>query len=434
MRYAIRADFLHFTDEPDAKQQTGYSYIQDGLLIVNNGLVEQLGLASELQPLLEDDVLVDESNKGKLIIPGMIDAHTHYPQIDMIASYGEQLLDWLNTYTFPAEMRFGDKRYARDVAERFLHECFINGTTTAMVFCSKHPESVDAFFEVASQYKARMIAGKVMMDRHAPDQLLDTAEQSYYDTKRLIEKWHGYERLFYAITPRFAPTSTPEQLLNAATLKQQFEDVYIHSHISENKAEVAWVKSLYPNCEGYLDVYKQHGLLTDRTVLAHGVHLEDTELQTMAEYGASIAFCPTSNLFLGSGLFDVERCKAFAVEFSLATDVGAGTSFSMLKTMRAAYEVGQLQGHSVHPLTAFYWVTLGNAKTLKLDSYIGNFERGKEADFIVLNPNSTSVMSYRYSLCETLEEKLFAMMCLGDDRLIEKTYILGKKVHDKSID
>jgi guanine deaminase len=186
MRYAIRADFLHFTDEPDAKQQTGYSYIQDGLLIVNNGLVEQLGLASELQPLLEDDVLVDESNKGKLIIPGMIDAHTHYPQIDMIASYGEQLLDWLNTYTFPAEMRFGDKRYARDVAERFLHECFINGTTTAMVFCSKHPESVDAFFEVASQYKARMIAGKVMMDRNAPEPLLDTAEQSYHATKRLL--------------------------------------------------------------------------------------------------------------------------------------------------------------------------------------------------------------------------------------------------------
>jgi guanine deaminase len=432
MRYAISADFLHFTDKPDLKANTGYEYIQNGLMVVNEGVVEQLGFANELLPLLDDSLPVDVSNKGKLIIPGMIDTHTHYPQINIIGSYGEQLLDWLNTYTFPAETDFGDYDFAQKVAEQFLQECFNNGTTTAMVFCTTHPESVDAFFNVASSYKARMIAGKVMMDRHAPQVLLDTPQQSYDDSKTLIQRWHGVERLSYAITPRFAPTSSPEQLLKAAELKQEFNDVYVHSHVSENKAEIDWVKSLYPHCKGYLDVYQQYGLMSDRTVLAHGVHLRDDELHSMAQYQSSIAFCPTSNLFLGSGLFDSKRCEAFGVPFSLATDVGAGTSFSMFKTMRAAYEVGQLQGQSNDPLTLFYWATLGNASTLKLNNSIGNFEQGKEADFIVLNPDSTPLMSQRYSLCDSLQEKLFAMVCLGDDRLVEKTYVMGEKVHDKS--
>jgi len=430
--YAICADFLHFTDVPDGRQKSGYTYIENGLMLINDGYIEQLGPEARLRPLLATDVHVDDRHKGKLIMPGMIDAHTHYPQINMIASYGEQLLDWLNQYTFPAETYFGDYFFAQAVANTFLKECFRHGTTTAMVFCTKHPESVTAFFEAANGFNARMIAGKVMMDRHAPNALLDTPESSYQDSKRLIEQWHGVGRQSYAITPRFPPTSTPEQLMKAAELKQRFSDVYVHSHISENQAEIAWVNSLYPDCDGYLDVFERYGLLSDKTILAHGVHLTRDELKVMASYQTKIAFCPSSNLFLGSGLFDHQRCQALGVDFCLATDVGAGTSFSMLKTLRSAYEVTQLQGYNIDPLTAFYWVTLGNAKLLSLDKHIGNFEVGKEADFIVLDRKSTPLIAHRMTFCKSLEEQLFILLCLGDDRVIEATYVMGKKVHDKN--
>jgi len=430
-RVALCADFLHFLDEPSASDESGYEYFENGLMVINDGRVEQLGFEDELRDKLTDDVVIDESNKGKLIMPGMIDTHCHYPQVGIIGSYGEQLLDWLNNYTFPAEMGFGDKAYAKQVAELFLTECFSYGTTTAMVFCTKHPESVDAFFETAEDFNARMIAGKVMMDRNAPAELLDTPELGYSESKALIERWHGKGRQSYAITPRFPPTSTPEQLQKAAELKQLYPDVYVHSHISENKAEIEWVNELYPDCNGYLDVFDHYGLLSDKTILAHGVHLTDDELVILGKYGSTIAFCPTSNMFLGSGLLERQRYEKFGVGLSLATDVGAGTDFSMLKTLLAAYEVGQLKGQKLDPLTAFYWVTLGNAKRLKLDDKIGNFTVGKEADFIVLNPNTTKLMAYRYSLCDTLQDKLFSMMCIGDDRLIDKTYLMGRKVYDQ---
>ncbi len=431
-RVAIYADFLHFTNVPDYHQKTGYDYIQDGLLLIEDGHIAAIDKAATLEPTLDDGVRRDKSHVGKLIIPGMIDIHTHYQQINIIASYGEQLLDWLQQYTFPAEMQFSDKAYATTIAEAFLNECFRNGTTTAMVFCSKHPESVEAFFEVSHQFNARMIAGKVMMDRNAPAALLDTVDSSYTDSKRLIEQWHNKGRQSYAITPRFPPTSSPAQLTKAAQLKEEFSDVYIQSHISENKAEIEWVKVLFPECDNYLDVFARYGLLSDRTILAHGVHLSDDELATMAAHGAQISFCPSSNLFLGSGLFDPARVDAFGVGFGIATDVGAGTSFSMLQTLRSAYEVAQMQQQTMDPLLAFYYVTLGNAKTLKLDHVIGNFELGKEADFVVLDMESTPLLAHRMALCKTLEEKLFALLCLGDDRAVEQTYLMGEKVYDKN--
>ncbi len=431
-RSAICADFLHFTDVPDSALNTGYEYIEDGMMLIEDGRVAALGKAANLRPQIEKTVPIDDSQAGQLIIPGMIDVHTHYPQINMIASYGEQLLDWLNQYTFPAEVQFCNKAYAKTIAQAFLAESLRHGTTTAMVFCTSHPESVEGFFEASAQLNTRMIAGKVMMDRHAPAELLDTAESSEADSRRLIEEWHGNGRQSYAITPRFPPTSSPAQLMAAARLKQQFEDVYIQSHVSENKAEIAWAKSLFPECDGYLDVFEHYGLLSDQTVLAHGVHLDEAELAVLSRHAAKIAFCPSSNLFLGSGLFNAQLVNSNGVEFGIATDVGAGTSFSMLQTLRSAYEVAQLQQQKLDPLMAFYYVTLGNASVLKLDHLIGNFAVGKEADFVVLDLKSTPLLAHRTALCHTLSEKLFSLLCLGDDRAIAQTYLMGNKVHDKN--
>ncbi len=432
MRSAIRATFLHFIDQPDFAANTGYEYYGDGVMVINNGLIEAIGNASEILAHLDSSVTVDSSNVGKLIIPGLIDCHTHFPQIDIVAAYGEQLLDWLNNYTYPAEQRFGESGYGDAVAEKFLREGFRNGTTTAMVYCTVHPESVDAFFSASEKYNCRMIAGKVMMDRNAPEELCDTPEQGYEQSRSLIARWHGKGRLAYAVTPRFAPTSSSEQLTLAGRLLREFPDLYLQTHVSENLAEVAWVKELFPECDSYLQVYERHGLLGERTVLGHGIHLNDKELGLMAACGVSIAFCPTSNLFLGSGLLDVERCESAGVNVCLATDIGAGTSFSMLKTMRAAYEVSQLRGHSIPPLRAFYNATLGNARALKIDHYVGNFDAGKEADFIVLDTEATPLLRYRMGLCNNLQEKLFVMMYLGDDRMVASTHIMGKMVHSST--
>jgi len=432
MREAIRASFLHFTDKPDPVAASGYDYYEDGIMVIKDGRIESLDHADRLLALLPDDVELDQSMRGKLIMPGMIDTHTHYPQVNIIAAYGEQLLDWLEKYTYPAEMRFGNTDYAESVADVFIQECLRNGTTTAMVYGTVHPESVQAFFKVSHQYNTRMIAGKVMMDRNAPEALLDNPEQSYQDSGDLIQQWHDKGRQSYAITPRFAPTSSPAQLQLAGQLKQAFPEVYVQTHVSENKQETEWVRELFPESESYLQVYQHYGLLSDKTIMGHGIYLDDAELAMAAEYGSSIAFCPTSNLFLGSGLLNLKRCESFGVDTCLATDVGAGTSFSMFRTMQAAYEVSQLKGYSIDPLQAFYTVTLGNAKSLKLDSMIGNFETGKEADFIVLDLQATELMRYRLASCQTLTEKLFVLMYLGDDRLVERTYIMGKRAHDKN--
>ncbi|WP_445355354.1 guanine deaminase [Microbulbifer sp. EKSA008] len=428
----FQGDILHFTADP-AKTSKAYEYIENGGLIVKDGIIAEIISEEEISKKQRGAEIVDY--RGKLILPGFIDSHIHYPQTGMIAAHGEQLLEWLKEYTFPTESKFSDKEHAKEVAEFFISQLLKNGTTSALVFGTVHPESVDALFEVAQRENMRLIAGKVLMDRNAPEYLQDTPESAYSDSKKLIERWHNKDRLSYAITPRFAPTSTPEQLKQAAKLLDEYPDVYMHTHVSENKDEINWVKSLFPEANSYLDVYNIYGLNRDHSVFAHGIYLDDQEMESMASVGSAIAFCPTSNLFLGSGLFPLNRAEEINVSVGLGTDVGAGTSFSMLETMDEAYKIIQLQKSignntgvkTLSPLKAFYLATLGSAKALDIDDKVGSFEKGKEADFIVIDLKSTDLMKFRMKSARTLEEKLFALQVLGDDRAIHSTYIMGNR-------
>jgi guanine deaminase len=406
-------------------------YIEDGVLISEAGKIKWFGAWQDAAAHLPEGVAIQHYPE-KLIVPGFIDTHIHFPQTEMVGAYGEQLLSWLNTYTFPTEIQFKDKAYASEIAKFFVNELLKNGTTTALVFCTVHPESVDALFEAAEQHQMRLIAGKVMMDRHAPETLCDSADSSYDDSKALIEKWHGQGRALYAITPRFAPTSTPEQLERAGQLKAEHPDVYVHTHLSENKDEIAWVKDLFPAQKGYLDVYHHYGLTGQRSVFAHCVHLEDAEWQCMHETDSAIAFCPTSNLFLGSGLFPLNKTWQQQVKVGLGTDVGAGTSFSLLQTVNEAYKVQQLQGDKLSAFESLYHATLGGAKALDLDDKLGNFNVGKEADFVVLNIKPTALQQLRQSRSKSLEDSLFALFTMGDDRNVEATYIYGQKAYSQS--
>ncbi|MFY1050769.1 guanine deaminase [Ectopseudomonas khazarica] len=428
---AYRAAILHSLADPAVVGvEQSYQYFEDGILLIENGKVAQVGAAAELLPKLAGVEV--QHYRDALITPGFIDTHIHYPQTGMIASYGEQLLDWLETYTFPTEQQFADKAHASDVAAIFLKELLRNGTTTALVFGSVHPQSVDAFFEQADKLNLRMIAGKVLMDRNAPDYLTDTAETGYAESKALIERWHGKGRLHYAVTPRFAPTSTPEQLELAGKLLGEYPDLYMHTHLSENRKEIEWVKALFPERKGYLDVYDHHRLIGPRAVFAHGVHLCDEECQRLAETGSAVAFCPTSNLFLGSGLFDLNKLEAHGVRVGLGTDVGAGTSFSQLQSLNEAYKVMQLQGKKLDPFKSLYLATLGGANALYLDDKLGNFLPGKDADFLVLDYNATPLISYRMQQARSLEERLFALTMLGDDRAVKETFAAGVSVHQRS--
>ncbi|ENV49669.1 Guanine deaminase [Acinetobacter junii CIP 107470 = MTCC 11364] len=406
-------------------------YIEDGVLITEQGKIRWFGPWDAAQDHLPTDVEIQHYPEH-LIIPGMIDTHIHFPQTEMVGAYGEQLLSWLNTYTFPTEIQFKDKAYAQEIAKFFVNELLKNGTTTALVFCTVHPESVDALFEAAEQHQMRLIAGKVMMDRHAPEALCDSAESAYVDSKTLIQKWHGQGRALYAITPRFAPTSTPEQLERAGQLKAEFPDVYVHTHLSENKDEIAWVKDLFPHQNGYLDVYHHYGLTGQRSVFAHCVHLEDTEWKCMHDTNSAIAFCPTSNLFLGSGLFPLKKTWDQQVKVGLGTDIGAGTSFSLLQTVIEAYKVQQLQGDKLSAYESLYHATLGGAKALDLDDKLGNFTVGKEADFVVLDLKATALQLLRQSRAKSIEDSLFALFTMGDDRNIEATYIYGQKAYQQN--
>ncbi len=335
----------------------------------------------------------------------------------------------LLTYIFPTEQKYANKRYAREMAGLFVCELLKNGTTTAMVFCSVYPESVDALFEECDRRNMRIISGKVMMDRNAPEALQDTPESSYLDSRRLLQKWHKRNRLLYAITPRFAPTSSPEQLEKAMALREEFPDAYVQTHLSENENEVKWVKTLYPERKGYLDVYNHYGLTGERSIYAHCIHLSGEEWQTMAETDSSIAFCPTSNMYLGSGLFNYRKAINKGIRVGMATDIGAGTSFSLFETLNEAYKVVQLQKEKLPALEGFYRATLGGAHTLFLADLIGNFDIGKEADFVVLDPVATQVQQLRWDNSKTLDEKLFVLMTLGDDRNIYRTYVDGSLVY-----
>lgn len=407
-------------------------YIEDGLLICQAGKIQWFGTWQDGQKQLPQDIDI-QHYPDQLIVPGFIDTHIHFPQTEMVGAYGEQLLEWLNTYTFPTELQFADKAYADQIAHFFVNELLKNGTTTALVFCTVHPQSVDALFEAAERHDMRLIAGKVMMDRHAPDGLCDTAESSYSESKALIEKWHGKGRNLYAITPRFAPTSTPKQLEKAGQLKAEYPDVYVHTHLSENKNEIAWVKDLFPAQNGYLDVYHHYGLTGSRSVFAHCVHLEDAEWDCMHATDSAIAFCPTSNLFLGSGLFPLQKTWDKQVKVGLGTDIGAGTSFNQLQTVSEAYKVQQLQGNKLSAFESLYHATLGGAKALHLDDKLGNFNVGKEADFVVLNLNATALQTLRQQRAKNIEDALFALFTMGDDRNIQATYIFGQKAYDQSV-
>ncbi len=420
---AVRGEIVHFLADPAADPRA-LEHFADGVLIVRDGHVAECGPATALLAKLPAGTPLAD-HRGKLILPGFVDTHVHYPQTDIIASHGEQLLEWLEKYTFPAERRFADPAHAAEVAGFFCDELLRNGTTTAAAFATVHPASVEALFEAAQQRRMRLITGKVLMDRNCPDFLRDTAETGYADSQALIERWHNRDRLLYAITPRFAPTSTPAQMALAGRLFREHPGVFLQSHLAENRAEVAWVAQLHPEARSYLDVYERAGQLGMRALFAHCLWLDDSDRRRMAERGAAMSFCPTSNLFLGSGLFDLARARALGVRVGLGTDVGGGTSLSMLQTLNEAYKVLQLGGQSLSAASGFYLATLGGAHSLYLDDRIGNFAPGKEADFVVLDPRATPLLARRSAACATLEERLFVLMMLGDDRAVAATYVMG---------
>jgi guanine deaminase len=426
---AYRASLLHFHADPAFDDQA-HTWIEDGLLLVEGGRIKAAGDYGKLAPTLPPDTPVHDY-RGHVITPGFIDTHLHFPQTDMIASPAPGLLPWLDTYTFPTERRFEDPVHARGVAEFFLDELLRNGTTTAIVYCTVHRESVDAFFEASEARNLRMVAGKVLMDRHSPDFLRDTPEGGVRDSEELINKWHKRGRALYAITPRFAPTSTDEQLRLTGELAAAYPDTFIQTHVSESTDECAWVRSLFPEQRSYLHVYDHFGLMRPRAMFGHCIWLDDSDFARMADTGAAAAICPTSNLFLGSGLFDFQRSDAARTLLSLGTDVGAGTSFSMLQTMNEAYKVARLKGSYLPALRMFYLATLGAARSMQLEGTIGSFAPGLEADFVVLDPKATPLLARRTSHCNSLEELLFALALLGDDRAVRATYSGGALVHSR---
>jgi len=422
----IRGRVLTFREEPQSLDDAqSYRYIEDGAVLVENGRIARLGDYADVSAEVGHDVKVAD-HRPHLILPGFIDTHIHYPQTQVVASYAANLLEWLNSYTFVAEQKFADEQHAEFIAERFLDELIRHGTTTAVAYCSVHPQSVDAYFRASQHRNMRMLGGKVMMDRNAPPALCDTAQSGYDDSKQLIARWHGKDRLDYVITPRFAITSTPEQLEASQVLAREHPECFIQTHLSENHEEIEFTKSLYPDAPDYLGIYEHYGLLGSKTLLGHSIHLEEREVKVMAETGSIAVFCPTSNLFLGSGLFDRDRLKASGVRMSVATDVGGGTSFSMLRTMDEGYKVLQLRGSRLNPFQSFYMMTLGNARALSMEDKIGTLDEGTEADIVVLDSAATSPMRLRMAAGATLEQELFLLQTVGDDRAIVETYVAGK--------
>jgi len=429
----VLGQILHFLNDPGEHDAAdSHEYFPDGALWIVDGHIAGIGPRAEVEAGIAAETWANAEvfdYSGKLVLPGLVDTHCHYPQSGIIASFGRQLLDWLNDYTFPAEAAFSDPAVGAATADYFVERMLAHGTTTASVFSTVHPESVDAFMASASRHKLRMLTGKVMMDRNAPANLMDTVADAERDCLALIERWHGKGRLRYSITPRFAPTSTPAQLALAGELYKSRPDLHVQSHLAENPAEIAWVSELFPHCRDYLDVYQHYGLLGPRTIYGHCIHLAPVEIEEMASTGSAAAFCPTSNLFLGSGFFNHPAAADAGIRVGLATDVGGGTSFSLIRTLGAAYKVSQLHRRPLPPLRAWFLATLGGARALYLDEFIGNFALGKEADFVVLDPHATPELDFRLKGGEGLAEKLFAMMILGDDRCVAATHIMGEAAY-----
>lgn len=424
---AIRGHVVTLTGDPFMEGDTEILVdIVDGCVLILDGVIAAVGPYDQVKADVPDGTRVDHY-PDQIITSGFIDAHVHYVQTGIIGAFGTQLIDWLNEYTFVAEQKFSDKEYSAAVAKVFFDELLRNGTTTALTFCAVYPESVDAFFEESVRRGTRMAAGKVLMDRNAPQALLDTPQTAYDDSKALIERWHGRGRNLYAVTPRFAPTSTQAELDVAATLRRETPGALMHTHVSENLGEIAWVRTLFPESRGYLDVYDSSGLLGPGAVLAHGIHLTREERLRVVETRSAVAHCPTSNLFLGSGLFNMHQAKnpKHNMTVGLGTDIGAGTSFSLLSTMNEAYKVSQLTHSPIDAVKMFYLATLGGAQSLGLDDKIGSLEVGKEGDVIVLDPKATDLLAFRSARVSTLEEQLFVLATMGDDRTVAATYIAG---------
>jgi guanine deaminase len=432
---AIRGPAVSFKGDPFADGvESTMVYESDAIVAFGAGKVTHFGPASQLRSQLPPGLAMKEYGADSLITAGFLDSHVHFPQTPMIAAFGEQLLEWLNNCTFPTERKYADKAFAASVAKVFLNEQIKNGITTSCIYCTVFPQSVDALFEEAERLGLRLTAGKVLMNRNAPDYLLDTTQSGYDDSKALIRKWHGKGRLMYCITPRFAPTSTPDQLASAGELWDEFPDCYMQTHVSENVDEVGWVKSLFPERAGYLDVYDHHRLCRPRAVFGHGIHLTDDELDTLHRTGSAISHCPTSNFFLGSGYLDIWKAMdpKRPVRVGLGTDLGAGTSFSILLTLNEAYKAAQLNRRKLTGAHGLYLATRGTAKAMYLEDKVGSIAPGMEADIVVLDMKSTPIIEYRMSFVEDIHEALFVQMTLGDDRAVQATYVGGTLRHERA--
>lgn len=425
MTRAWRGAILSVSHDP-ALDPAAVRHEADGLLVVEDGIVVARGPFADLAERFAD---VPVERLDGLIVPGFVDCHVHYPQMDSMAAHGEQLLDWLERHIFPAERAFADPAHARAVAGVFCDELLRNGTTSALVFPTVHAHSVDALFEAAMARAMRLVGGKVLMD-WGPPGLCDTVETARAETEALIAKWRGRGRLGYAITPRFALTSSDDQLAMAGDLLARHGDVLLHTHLSENTRECAQVRARFTDARDYLDVYDRFGLVGARSVFAHGIHLSGHECARLAESGAGIAVCPSSNLFLGSGMFDFTQAAEFGVRLGLGSDVGAGTTFSLLHTAGLAYQAGLARGHRLDPFRALWLATAAGAALLHVEDRVGALGEGQEADFVLLDPAATPLLARR-TRGATLAETLFALQVLGDDRAVSRTYVMGRCAWDR---
>ena len=417
---------LWFDGNPMIEGPESARFDARGGIAVRDGHVVARGTADDLRRANPQAAIEDHAQA--LILPGFVDAHVHYPQTAMIASWGKRLIDWLNTYTFPEEMKFGDPVYAAEIAGRYLDLAVSHGTTTMCSYCTIHPESVDAYFSAAAARGMRVLGGKTCMDRNAPDGLLDTAQSAYDDSKALLNRWHGQGRASYVITPRFAPTSTPDQLSALGALWAEHPDCLMQTHLSEQTNEIAWVRGLYPEARDYLDTYEAHGLLGANGLYGHAIHLEPRERDRLLDVGAALVHCPTSNTFIGSGLFDMAGLVAEGQRVGLATDTGGGSSFSMLRTMAAAYELGQLRGVALHPSALLWLATEGSARSLRIADRVGTLAPGTEADFITLDLGSTPAIAQRSSRAADIWEAVFPTIMMGDDRAVSGVWVMGKRL------
>jgi len=424
----LRGRLLSFVRAPQSLTDTeSYRYETDGGLLMEDGLIVASGPYADVKTTAAADI-VEIDHRPHLIMPGFIDMHLHFPQMQVIASYAANLLEWLNTYTFPEECRFVESAHAQRIATHFYDELIRHGTTTAVAYCSVHKTSADAYFAEAMKRNMRMVGGKVMMDRNAPQGLLDTPQMGYDETRQVISDWHGKGRNHVAITPRFAITSTPQQMEATQALAREFPDLHIQTHLSENHDEIKFTCELYPEAIDYTDIYARYGLLGDRTLFGHAIHLSDREADAMSEAGSVAVHCPTSNLFLGSGLFPLKALsrRDKPVRTGVATDIGGGSSYSMLRTMDEAYKIQQLLGERLNPLESYYLMTLGNALALSLADRIGTLDAGTDADIVVLDAAATPAMALKMEVVKTLPEELFLLQTMGDDRAIVETYVAGK--------